>query len=482
MKMQGGYRPKVAGRPSSNVRVAATPERLFINLRVGGREYRATVDDGARVRFGQELAVADAPGGTVSLTAPATGTVRIEPVPREKEERLILSVADRAVGPAGPAFIPRRATAAAMRQALAAGGVWPLIWSSQTGGMPELNERNWPRRILINCVAAEPFRTRGKVVLAGEWKRMVQGLRFLQRFLDDYGTLHLVLTEPSDPVAAAVRREMAGKAWVKIENVPLRYPVEHADVLWRAWRRSPSNRKGNLWVMDAQAVTILGACLGDGIPLHERILAVGGPGAVAPAHVRVRVGTRFNDLLRSDERAANRHVLKGGMMRGEPADAHASVDALDDGVFVLPRPTQREFLGFARPGTDKRSILPCFVSSLTGAPDRALTSALRGERRPCIACGLCERVCPVGLMPQMLHRALYGDAIDQAEFMGVTRCIGCGLCSHVCPSKLDLSQAFAKAREQIRLEHEEAAAAEAERQRRDVDRQHEQEHGEEWRQ
>ena len=111
-----------------------------------------------------------------------------------------------------------------------------------------------------------------------------------------------------------------------------------------------------------------------------------------------------------------------------------------------------------------------------------MTATLRGERRPCIACGLCERVCPADLLPQVLHRYLYRDALDEAEAAGLGRCIGCGLCSYVCPSKLELVHQFAEARDRIAHERAEAAAADAERNRREESKKHEQEHSEDWRQ
>ncbi len=100
------------------------------------------------------------------------------------------------------------------------------------------------------------------------------------------------------------------------------------------------------------------------------------------------------------------------------------------------------------------------MSSITGAPDSEITNSLRGERRPCIACGLCEKVCPAELMPQIIHRYLYSEDFNKAEAVGLDLCVDCGLCTYVCPSKIELEKQFMKTLEQLRLEHEEAAASE----------------------
>jgi len=258
-----------------------------------------------------------------------------------------------------------------------------------------------------------------------------------------------------------------------IETVPLRYPIEHPQVLSDALRRASGQPSGIIWVLDCQTVVALGACLEDGIPLHSRLLAIGGPGATHPIHIRARIGTPLNSLLNAAETDGSRLALRGGLFQGEPVTETCSVEAHDDALFLLPRTDTREFLGFVTPGFARRSILPCFASGLTGAADRHVSVSLRGERRPCIACGLCESVCPVGLMPQVLHRYLYSDAIDNVEATGIDRCIGCGLCTYVCPSKIDLTHQFQMARERIHQERAEVAAAEAAQQHREEARQKE---------
>jgi Na+-translocating ferredoxin:NAD+ oxidoreductase RnfC subunit len=65
---------------------------------------------------------------------------------------------------------------------------------------------------------------------------------------------------------------------------------------------------------------------------------------------------------------------------------------------------------------------------------------------------MCEKVCPVGLLPQIMHRYIYRDALEEAKKMGIAACIDCRLCTYVCPSKIELADQFAKARAQIREE------------------------------
>jgi Na+-transporting NADH:ubiquinone oxidoreductase subunit A len=464
MKMTGGYLPKIAGQPSGKVRTADVPARLLIALHQDGLVFHPAVPDGAQVHAGQIVADRDHPGGKLALTAPAGGSLQFEVDTQGVPVRLVLAVSDHTPPRAGKRFIPGKATPAELRQALASGGVWQRLWSSANAGVPPLDPATGtPSRIVVNTVLSEPFRTDSTTLIQEDREAFLAGLAFLPSLLADGGRVHLTTTKgQADALEKLVAPASLPQAPV-IETVPLRYPIEHPQVLCDALCRTHGGIQPgeSLWVLDSQAVAAIGSCLKDGIALHSRLLAIGGPGATQPMHVRARIGTPLNSLLDATETDGSRLALRGGLFRGEPVTDACTVEAHDDALFLLPRTDTREFLGFVTPGFDRRSILPCFASVLTGAADRHVSVSLRGERRPCIACGLCESVCPVDLMPQVLHRYLYSDAIDNVEATGIDRCIDCGLCTYVCPSKIDLTHQFKTARARIREEHAEAAAAEA---------------------
>ena len=58
----------------------------------------------------------------------------------------------------------------------------------------------------------------------------------------------------------------------------------------------------------------------------------------------------------------------------------------------------------------------------------------RVDLKPCIRCGKCIQVCPMGLEPiylaQISERALW----DEAEKGNIMDCIECGSCHYICPS------------------------------------------------
>jgi Na+-transporting NADH:ubiquinone oxidoreductase subunit A len=460
MKIRGGFLPRISGRPSHDVEAVPVGKKLYITLKRGNREYSPVVKQGHKIGFGEPLAECRIEGGILSLPAPATGKAVLEEKEGKNTRIILENVVNDKSSPDFKKYEPWRITSEEMRAVLARAGIWPYFWSSRTGEIPSLIDPERPRAIIVTAVIAEPFRARGKVILQRSWSQIIHGIKYLQRLQSDYGTTHIILTEKRDPVARKLYTELAGFAWLRFNPVPLLYPVENPRILEKAIRRDRSFKKEDIiWIIDVQGVAAIGACLAEGMPIHDRVLALGGPGQTEPRHVSVRIGTPVKSLFSGRINTNTTCMLRGGLLTGKKIDPEAdSIQYDDDAIFFLPELIDREFLSFLRPGFKRTSILPCFASRLTGAPDRQITTSLRGEPRPCIACGLCEKICPAGLMPQILHRYLYREAYDEAEAAGLDLCVECGLCTFVCPSKIELKNQFVDAMEQLRIEHEEALA------------------------
>jgi Na+-transporting NADH:ubiquinone oxidoreductase subunit A len=277
--------------------------------------------------------------------------------------------------------------------------------------------------------------------------------------MDDYGKVEIILTAVRDPVAQKMYRELSGFAWIRLHSVAVRYPVENQRILINALRKSDGKKavEGVSWVIDAQTVAQIGALLARGESPQRRVVAIGGPGCTQPKHYSLCAGTRLDTVISELVAPEPQAVLRGGLLTGSPIDPHlTSVNYDDDGFFFLPEAVERQMVTFLRPGFDRTSAFPSFAGSLLGKADRHITASLRGESRPCISCAMCEKICPVEIMPQVIHRYLYRDMLEEAQKAGMERCIDCNLCTFVCPSKIDLREDFEAARAQILEEQNEA--------------------------
>jgi Na(+)-translocating NADH:ubiquinone oxidoreductase A subunit len=197
-------------------------------------------------------------------------------------------------------------------------------------------------------------------------------------------------------------------------------------------------------------------------PCTVRIISMGGTGVNSPTHIKVIPGYPIKQIKEKYVFEPVSRIINGGILTGELLGTESlGLDTECRGLTVLPEVQEREFLGFIRPGWDRNCYADCFLSSLRKKFRERLTTALRGEGRPCISCSFCEEVCPAGITPHLIHKYLYSDLIEEVEEARVDLCVECGLCTFVCPSKIDLGKQIidakvliAKEKEEIRQEQE----------------------------
>lgn len=152
-----------------------------------------------------------------------------------------------------------------------------------------------------------------------------------------------------------------------------------------------------------------------GAPCVARIVTITGSGVAQPANLEARIGTPLATL-----------VADCGGYRGEPRRLVAGGSLT--GVALA---------------TDEVTLTKAMNCILVAA-DADLVA--HGVEMPCIRCGDCASACPVGLLPQQLHRAVVAADVGQSARYGLADCIECGCCDYVCPSRIPLTTRFRAAR------------------------------------
>jgi Na+-transporting NADH:ubiquinone oxidoreductase subunit A len=482
MKLRGGYDILLKGKPGREMESLPEPRMLYLPLRSKRFNFSENcVRDGERVIAGQVLA-RDPANHLLPLLAPRAGTARLGAV----AEHLILEDIGRVPEEPRPSDAEAPHVSKEVRSAdekrgqLLELGAWQFVCDAHTGELPD--PFGTPRAVIVSTVRLEPFVARGDVQLYEQLPIFIRGLEHLQSLLE-YQPMYLVMPDTESAFARHVREMLRGYAWIKLVEVPLRYPYDDFTILARglglmkesapkkdaqsssAMQPSVSGPNGPVWALRTEGVLAIDRALTHSLPCTSRVVSVGGPAVESPNHVKAIPGYPLKAILGSRLSTGRVRVVNGGALTGEIiGEEQLGLDVECSGLTVLPDETEREFLGFARPGWSRRSYSRCFPSSLRRPFAERLTTGLRGERRACISCNFCEEVCPAGIMPHLIHKYLYQGALEETERARVDLCVECGLCSLVCPSKIELLKQFSEAKERIRRELEEAAAGrEAER-------------------
>lgn len=459
MKLRGGYNVRLAGRPASRVEVVPEPTVLLLPQRTQRLRFnQVLVKNGQNVHCGEVLAV-DAAHFGVPLLAPRAGTVRM----RVHRGHILLDDLQAGDGASAP---PRDAAGTLecgpydpLRQALIARGVWPFLFDAHTDALPD--PAAGADAAIVATTHLEPFAgPRGNVQLAKSLDDFLRGLDLLNSLVE--GPVYVAVPRAGGQLIARLRQHLGDNPRVQVVDIPMRYPLDHFNVLARALGLT-ARRGRSVWGLRIEGVLAIDQALTAGRPLLERVVALGGSAVREPVHLRVPLGYPLATLLAGRLVEQPHRVIDGGILNGTAVGEHQlGIGVESGGVTVLLEPTRRELWGFVRTGLDRISYSNCFASLFRPRYAEPLTTALRGEHRPCIGCGFCEELCPAGIMPHWIHKLAYQDALEEIDRCGSERCVACGLCSYVCPSKLDLRREILDANAAIRRDLHVAEPSETE--------------------
>lgn len=284
---------------------------------------------------------------------------------------------------------------------------------------------------LLNGAECEPYLTADHRVMVEQAVDSMAGVGLMMRVLG-VGKAHVGVESNKPDALAALASACPPDLDVEFHLLETKYPQGSEKHLIYAvtGREVPS---GGL-PMDVgcvvQNVGTAVACLEavrDGRPMTERVATVTGAAVVAPRNVRVRVGTPLVDLLAfcGGLTPDAGKVIYGGPMMG--------LGQFDMGVPVLK-------------GT---SGVLCLREA----------EVAQFEGGPCIRCGHCVDVCPMGLVPSAMGLLSERCVFEDLAGRHVADCIECGSCAFVCPSRRPLVQLFRRGKAEVRALQQKAAGA-----------------------
>jgi len=273
--------------------------------------------------------------------------------------------------------------------------------------------------LIINGAECEPYLTCDDRLMRERAEEISDGIGIMARGL---GVKQVIVAiESNKPQAIEVmgryRRALGYELQIKV--VPTQYPMgsEKHLVKTLTGKETPARAltaELGIVVHNAATAHAVHLAVRYGEPSLSRVVTVSGRGIRRPANVRTLIGTPVAELLAHCGGLVEEpeRLLLGGPMMGQPIQ--------NPRVPIIK-------------GTN--GIL-------------ALTAAETRERdtMPCIRCGLCVQVCPLGLTPFELNTRVKAGDLEGAARVGLLDCITCGCCSYTCPSNLPLVQTihFAK--------------------------------------
>jgi len=275
--------------------------------------------------------------------------------------------------------------------------------------------------LIINAVECEPYLTADYRLMLEEKEKIILGIKALLKALR-IGKAYLAIESNKPEAIEAMSDAVKGEDTINLLVMETKYPQGSEKQLIEALTKKqvPVGKLPldvGVVVQNVGTAKAVADAIFEGKPLVERIVTVTGSNIKNPANLKVRIGTKISDIID---------------FCGGPVEEMVKV--------ILGGP----MMGIAAPSID----VPV-IKGTSGILLMKKNEIIFADPGPCIRCGRCLAVCPMGLAPGRFMESAEVKDYDRAMEDNIMNCMECGSCSYVCPSRRPMVHWIKTAKSQI---------------------------------
>jgi len=427
IKIKQGLDLPITGTPEQQISQGkAVTEVAVVGPDYVGMKPTMAVKEGDRVKKGQVL-FTDKKTAGVQYTAPASGVVKAI---NRGDRRVFLSVVVAVEGSEEITFQSYSADKLSevsredVQANLVASGLWTALRTRPYSKAPALD--TVPASIFVTAMDTHPLAADPVLIIAEQPEAFKSGLQVLKRLTE--GNLYVCKAPGANiPVAGIETTEEfsgphpAGLAGTHIHSL------------------DAASTAKTVWSIGYQDVIAIGQLFTTGSLNSERVISLAGPQVTQPRLVRTLVGANLNELTAGELAEGENRMVSGSVFGGRTAvEGLAYLGRFHNQVSVLEEGRDRPLLHYLRPGFERFSVLPIYVSRFLNKTFNFTTST-NGSERAMVPVGTYERVMPLDILPTQLLRALIVEDMEVAVNLGALELDeeDLALCSYTCPGKYE---------------------------------------------
>lgn len=275
--------------------------------------------------------------------------------------------------------------------------------------------------LILNGAECEPYLNSDNRLMLEAPEKIVQGIEIIKKIL---GVSRAIIgIEENKPEAISTMNKAVSGSGIEVVPLKTKYPQGGEKQLIKALldRVVPVGKLPSavgVVVQNTGTACAIYDAVVNGIPLIEKIVTVSGLGVTSPKNLKVAIGTPISCLLENcgvNLEVVDKLVMGGPMMGVAQSSLDAPVIKGTSGLLAL---TQKE------------------------------TNSCKAK--PCLSCGKCVDVCPMGLVPLMFNRLANIQDWAQMKEYNLMNCIECGSCVYICPANRPLTEAIKLGKSKLR--------------------------------
>jgi len=402
------------------------------------------VDEGDEVQTGTVLCY-DKYREKIKFTSPVSGKITgikrgpkriLEEIQIESDEK------DTSVdfGAANPADLSRDE----IIQKMLDSGIWPML--RQRPYSVIANPEDKPKAIFISGFNSAPLAPDMNFIVEGKEKEFQAGLDALSNLTD--GKIHLSLRAGDNP----------SRVFTEAKNVERHYfdgPHPAGNIGVQIHHIDPINKGDVVWYTYPQQIITIGRLFLEGKYNPEKIVALTGSEVRDRKYFKLKMGASIENMVKDNVTDDQLRYISGNVLTGTKVRREGYLSFYHDQVTVIPEGNYYEFFGWAKPGLNKFSVSPSFLSWWFKPRKRfRLDTNMHGGERAFVISGEYDKVIPMDILPVQLVKAIMIEDIDLMENLGIYEVDeeDFALAEVICTSKIEVQSVIRKGLNQMRAE------------------------------
>lgn len=390
------------------------------------------VGDG--VQTGQ-LLFSDKNNEGVKFTSPGCGMViAVNRGAKRKFESLVIELAgEDSVRFLDPSYTAvERLSPEEIRKLLIDSGMWTGFRTRPYGKIPAIDSS--PASVFITAIDSSPLAADPQVIIARSPEKYQLGLKIVQSLFK--GPIHYC-TGAEKLLASEKRKGI--EQWSFQGPHPAGLPSTHIHFI------DPIHEEKTVWHIGYQDIIALGHLFTTGYLHTEKIISLAGAAVHKPSLISTRVGASLSELCEQETSQESLRILSGSILSGrESTGNHTFLGRYHNQTSIIKESSGRSFCNWLRPGSDRFSIKPLFLSALQKHLTLPFNTALWGGQRAIFPLGTYDQVMPLDIIATSLLKSLTCADTEKSKDLGCLELIeeDLALCAFVCPGKNEYAAAL----------------------------------------
>jgi Na+-transporting NADH:ubiquinone oxidoreductase subunit A len=428
IELKKGLNIPISGKPSKEIRESNNVGQVaLVGDDYPGMKPTMLVQEGDRVKIGQPL-FADKKNEGVIFTSPGSGLVSsINRGRKRKFESIVIRLEEEEyVRFCDPVETAETLSPESIRELLVKSGVWTHFRTRPYGKTPPIDSS--PSSLFITAMDSSPLAGDVKTIIDAYKDKYRLGLQILKTLLPDVPVHYCTgSTELTD------YEQIDGFSYYNFQGPhPAGLPSTHIHFI------DPVHENKTVWHLGYQEVIGIGHLFATGQLMTEKMVALGGSGAINPGLIKTRAGASLPELLRRELTLDDLRIISGSVLAGRESKGNYSyLGRFHDQISVIEDSTGRSIFNWLLPGNKRFSSRPVFSSAYIKDLLLPMNTALWGGKRAIYPLGTYDEVMPLDIIATSLLKSIAKGDTEKSKALGCLELIedDLGLCGFVCPGK-----------------------------------------------